>query len=98
LRRAGRWGILWVSTPSLEGAAISIQPSVLGRPFSANGRVTSILERRDAIELEQTACYTCTGWHTCLVFMTESGVRVPLCEACLPFVVERAVEMQTLAS
>jgi len=48
--------------------------------------------------LEQTACYTCTGWHTCLVFVTETGVRLPLCESCLPFVVERAVEAQDIAS
>jgi hypothetical protein len=53
--------------------------------------------RSGAIALEQTACYTCTGWHTCLVFLTEDGVRLPLCEVCLPFVVERAVEAQAPA-
>ena len=47
-----------------------------------------------AVELALTACYTCTGWHTCLVFVTDAGVRLPLCEACLRFVVERAVEAQ----
>ena len=51
-----------------------------------------------AIALEQTACYTCTGWHTCLVFLTHDGVRLPLCEVCLPFVVERAVEAQAPVS
>jgi hypothetical protein len=50
-----------------------------------------------AVELALTACYTCTGWHTCLVFVTEAGVRLPLCESCLRFVVERAVEVQALA-
>lgn len=87
MRPAGRSGILW-ETPRSEGAVIrSNRASVLGRPISGA-----------AIDLEQTACYTCTGWHTCLVFVTEVGLKVPLCEACLPFVVERAVERQRLAS
>jgi hypothetical protein len=54
--------------------------------------------RSQRIEVEQTACYTCTGWHTCLVFVTESGLRLPLCESCLPSVVERAATVQRLAS
>jgi hypothetical protein len=71
----------------------------LGRPFSEpRGRASGSALRPSAIDLEQTACYTCTGWHTCLVFVTDAGVRLPLCEACLPFVVDRAVEAQALSS
>ena len=44
------------------------------------------------VQLETTSCYACTGWHTCLVFVTEGGLRVPLCEACLRLVVPRALE------
>ena len=43
------------------------------------------------MQLEQTVCYACTGWHTCLVFVTEVGVRLPLCEGCLRLVVPRAL-------
>jgi hypothetical protein len=46
----------------------------------------------NGVELERTACYACTGWHTCLVFLTDAGVRIPLCEACLRVVVPRAIE------
>jgi hypothetical protein len=70
----------------------------LGRPLSEpRGRATAVVARSCAIDLEQTACYTCTGWHTCLVFLTDDGVRLPLCETCLPFVVERAVEARPAA-
>jgi hypothetical protein len=70
----------------------------LGRPLSdSNGRATAVVAQPGAIELEQTACYTCTDWHTCLVFLTDDGVRLPLCEACLPFVVARAVEARVPA-
>ena len=86
-------------TPTAEGADISTQIADFGRPFfERGGRTTALAARPQPVELEQTACYTCTGWHTCLVFLTESGVRLPLCEGCLPFVVERAVEAQALAS
>jgi hypothetical protein len=85
--------------PLSEGADISINSAALGRPFSeVRGRASAVARRACTLELEQTACYTCTGWHTCLVFVTEEGVRLPLCEVCLPFVVERAVEAQALAS
>jgi hypothetical protein len=88
-----------MSDPRLEAADISTQPAALGRLFSeARGRVTTLGARACAVELEQTVCYTCTDWHTCLVFVTEAGVRLPLCDACLPFVVERAAEARTLAS
>jgi hypothetical protein len=67
----------------------------LSRPLSEpRGRASAVATHPCAIELEQTACYTCTGWHTCLVFVTEAGVRLPLCESCLPFVVGRAVDAQ----
>jgi hypothetical protein len=77
----------------VEGADISIRSAALGRPLS-DGRATAVLAHAGAIELEQTVCYTCTDWHTCLVFLTHDGLRLPLCEACLPFVVERAVAAQ----
>jgi len=47
------------------------------------------------LQLETTSCYACTGWHTCLVFVTEGGLHVPLCEACLRLVVPRALERAT---
>ena len=45
------------------------------------------------LSLERTACYACTEWHTCLVFVTEGGLRVPLCDACLRLVVPRALSV-----
>jgi len=66
----------------------------LGRPLADPRGAGALAGRAEALELEQTACYTCTDWHLCLVFVTEDGLRLPLCEACLPFVVARAVEAQ----
>jgi hypothetical protein len=69
------------------GVAIRAQPPGSGRPADgAVGRVRGV-------ELDQTACYACTGWHTCLVFETPVGVRLPLCEGCLRLVVPRALEL-----
>jgi hypothetical protein len=69
------------------GVAIRVQRPGLGRPTDgAVGRV-------QGVELEQTACYACTDWHTCLVFETTAGVRLPLCEGCLRLLVPRALEL-----
>ncbi|TAK26067.1 MAG: hypothetical protein EPO26_01630 [Chloroflexota bacterium] len=38
-----------------------------------------------------TACYTCTQWRECLVFISDSGIRIALCAACLPSTVDEAV-------
>jgi hypothetical protein len=67
------------------------QSSVFGRPDSGHG-ATATATRPASIDLEETACYTCTGWHTCLVFLSDSGVRVPLCETCLHDIVPRAID------
>ena len=63
------------------GVAIRTEFPGFGRPANGHG-----------VALERTACYACTSWHTCLVFVTEVGVRIPLCEACLRVVVPRAIE------
>jgi hypothetical protein len=66
------------------GVAIRAQHPGDGRPPNgAAGR---------SVELERTACYACTDWHTCLVFETPVGVRLPLCDACLRLLVPRAIE------
>jgi hypothetical protein len=69
------------------GVAIRAQPPGFGRP--ADGAAGPVR----GVELNQTACYACTAWHTCLVFETEVGVRLPLCEGCLRLVVPRAPEL-----
>ncbi|MBM4418053.1 MAG: hypothetical protein FJ033_07050 [Chloroflexi bacterium] len=46
----------------------------------------------DGVDLQQTACYTCTRWRSCLVFVTAAGFRVPLCESCLPAIVRGALD------
>lgn len=65
--------------------------SGFGRPESGDGGAVAGAPRAGHIDLEETACYTCTGWHTCLVFLTEVGVRLPLCESCLHQIVPRAL-------
>src|SRR5688572_9940981 len=63
------------------GVAIRTEFPGFGRPAHGHG-----------VELERTTCYACTSWHTCLVFVTDVGVRIPLCEGCLRVVVPRAIE------
>jgi hypothetical protein len=79
-----------IARPDWRAPKISTRLSGFGRPF-LDGRARTV-------ELERTACYACTGWHTCLVFLIESGLRLPLCDGCLPVVVERAVNVRALAS
>lgn len=62
-----------------------------GRPNGGRGATATVARPRD-LDLEETACYACTGWHTCLVFVTDAGVRLPLCERCLHDIVPRALE------
>jgi hypothetical protein len=57
-----------------------------------NGAVALAPRRASGIELDHTACYACTAWHTCLVFLTDAGVRLPLCESCLRQIVPLALE------
>lgn len=65
--------------------------SGFGRPDGGHGATATVARPRD-IDLEETSCYACTGWHTCLVFVTGSGVRLPLCEGCLHTIVPAALE------
>jgi hypothetical protein len=86
LRRLVRCVTIGPDTSS-GGVAIRAEPPGSGRP--TNGRA----ERVNGVELAQTACYACTGWHTCLVFVTAVGVRLPLCGSCLRLVVPRALQL-----
>ena len=65
--------------------------SGFGRLENGRGATATVARPRD-VDLEETACYACTGWHTCLVFLTDAGVRLPLCERCLHDIVPRALE------
>jgi hypothetical protein len=69
------------------GVAIRVQRPGPGRPTDGAAA------RAHSVELDQTACYACTDWHTCLVFETAAGVRLPLCEGCLRLLVPRALEL-----
>jgi hypothetical protein len=72
---------------------LSIRSAGSGRHESArNGAVALASGPAEGVELDHTACYACTGWHTCLVFLTDAGVRLPLCESCLRQIVPRAIE------
>src|SRR5947209_7847114 len=93
LRSAGR-SVTIVGEPPATRAEVPLlgeHSPVFGRPDSGHG-ATATATRRANVDLEETACYACTGWHTCLVFLTGAGVRVPLCETCLHDIVPRAIE------
>jgi hypothetical protein len=72
---------------------LSARTVASGRPRLGRSATTAATARSArGVDLQNTACYTCTGVHTCLVFLTESGIRLPLCETCLRQIVPRAIE------